>query len=110
MVLKNLTPEERQAARQKALDARNTRAEVKSDYTAGKISFTEVLDRAKTDEAVARMRVEDLLLATRGVGEVRAAALMDECQISPSRRLRGLGRRQLETLLIKLPATASEIP
>jgi len=40
----------------------------------------------------------DLLQTLQGVGEVRAAKIMESCGISPNRRLRGLGRRQREAL------------
>jgi len=99
MVLKDLTPEERQAARQKALDARTTRAKIKSDFADGKLSLAQVFERADQDEAVARMRTIDLLTALKGIGEIRAQSLMEQCEISLNRRLRGLGHRQRNALI-----------
>ncbi len=99
MVLKNLTPEERQAARQKALEARTTRAKIKSDFAGGKLSLAEVFERADETEAVARMRTIDLLTSLKGIGEIRAQSLMEQCEISLNRRLRGLGHRQRTALI-----------
>lgn len=62
MVLKDLTPAERQAARQKALDARTTRAKIKAEFSEGKLTLTQVFQRADEDEAVARMRTLDSTL------------------------------------------------
>lgn len=101
MVLKDLTPAERQAARQKALDARTTRAKVKSEFSDGKLSLLQVFELADKDEAVARMRTIDLLTAIKGIGEIRAQGIMEQCEISLNRRLRGLGHRQ-RTALIEL--------
>ena len=53
----------------------------------------------QADDAVARLRTVDLLLALPGVGEVRAREAMAGCGISPRRRLGGLGRRQREALI-----------
>lgn len=99
MVLKDLTPAERQAARQKALDARTTRAKVKAEFANGKLSLADVFDKADSDEAVARMRTIDLLTSIKGVGEIRAQGIMEQCEISLNRRLRGLGHRQRTALI-----------
>lgn len=99
MVLKDLTPEERQAARQKALDARTTRAKLKSEFSDGKLSLEQVFKRADEDEAVARMRTIDLLTSLKGIGEIRAQGIMEQCEISLNRRLRGLGHRQRHALI-----------
>src|SRR5699024_3656588 len=99
MVLKDLTPAERQAARQKALDARTTRAKVKSEFSDGKLSLLQVFELADKDEAVARMRTIDLLTAIKGIGEIRAQGIMEQCEISLNRRLRGLGHRQRNALI-----------
>lgn len=99
MVLKDLTPAERQAARQKALDARTARAKVKTEFAAGTLTLAQVFERADGDEAVARMRTLDLLTALKGIGEIRAQNIMKQCDISPNRRLRGLGHRQRSALI-----------
>lgn len=99
MVLKDLTPAERQAARQKALEARTARAKIKAEFAAGKLSLAQVFERSDVDEAVARMRTIDLLTSLKGIGEIRAQGIMEQCDISLNRRLRGLGHRQRTALI-----------
>lgn len=99
MVLKSLSEEDRAKARAKALVSRTRRAEVKKNFGSGKLGITDLLELARTDEAVGRLRVADLLESVPGVGTVRAAALMDRIGISANRRLRGLGRKQQGALL-----------
>ncbi|MDO4239679.1 integration host factor, actinobacterial type [Micrococcus sp.] len=99
MALRQLSTEERAEARAKALQARQERAAVKAAFSAGELSLEDVLARADEDPAVGRLRTVDLLQALPGVGEVRATAVMTACEISPARRLKGLGRRQREALI-----------
>jgi hypothetical protein len=99
MPLPELEPEQRRAALAKAAEARRIRAELKQMLKSGEISIAEVLDGAERSEALAKMRVSDVLEAMPAHGPVKAQRLMDELQIAPSRRLRGLGRRQREGLL-----------
>uniref|UniRef100_UPI00404A3416 guanylate kinase n=1 Tax=Candidatus Planktophila sp. TaxID=2175601 RepID=UPI00404A3416 len=54
-----------------------------------------ILELSKTDEAVANMRVRELLESLSGVGKVRALTLMERLEISPTRRVKGLGRHQI---------------
>lgn len=99
MALRQLSIEERAEARAKALRARQERAALKAAFAAGELTLESVLDRAESDAAIGRLRTMDLLQALPGVGDVRAAAVMDACEISHARRLKGLGRRQREALI-----------
>ena len=99
MALRELSMAERAEARSKALQARQERAALKAAFAAGELSLAQVFDRADTDPAIGRLRTVDLLQALPGVGEVRAAAIMQACEISPVRRLKGVGRRQREALV-----------
>jgi len=58
----------------------------------------EVLATARTDDAVAKLRVSAMLQAMPGIGQVKASALMDRLGIADSRRLRGLGPKQTAAL------------
>ena len=93
-----LTAEQRQQALLKAADSRKRRAEVKSKMKNGEISIDEILLLAKTEDAIAKMRVKELLESLSGVGKVRAQSLMERVNISPSRRIQGLGRLQIKQL------------
>jgi S13-like H2TH domain len=94
-----LTPEQRQAALEKAAVARRQRAEVKEKLKAGSLTLAELLEQGDRDEILAKLKVVSVLESLPGVGKVRARRLMQELDISESRRLRGLGRNQREALL-----------
>ncbi len=99
MPLQPLTEEQRAAAREKAKKARLVRAEVKDAIKNRKMTISQVLKMAETDEAVARLKVTDLLTALPGVGEVRSENILEELNIAASRRLRGLGIHQRRALI-----------
>jgi hypothetical protein len=99
MPLPELDDDSRRQALEKAAAARRTRAELKQQLKSGEIGLAEVLDRADRDEVVGRTKVVTVLEAMPRVGKVRAAKLMERLDISPSRRLRGLGVHQRSKLL-----------
>lgn len=98
MALPPLTPEQRTAALAKAAAARKARAELKVRLKASGTSLMDVLATGDTDEAIGKMKVVAVLEALPGVGKVRAQRLMERLEISPSRRVRGLGAKQREAL------------
>lgn len=98
MALPPLTPEQRSAALEKAAAARRARAELKVRLKSSGATLQEVLDAGETDEAVGKMKVLAVLEAMPGVGKIKAARIMDKLEISPSRRVRGLGVKQREAL------------
>ena len=93
-----LSAEARMAALAKAGEYRKRRAEVKAKIKRGDFSIDAVLEIAAYENAVANMRVKELLEALTGVGKVRASALMARLNISPTRRIAGLGRHQIKEL------------
>ncbi|MBE1513758.1 integration host factor, actinobacterial type [Nesterenkonia halotolerans] len=98
MALRELTKEERDTARRKALAARVERAELKQEFGSGAISFDEVLQRAGGSEAVARLKTLELLESLPGVGRVTATKVLEDLGISVNRRLGGLGVKQRRAL------------
>jgi guanylate kinase len=94
-----LTPQQRAQALIQATAARRLRADIKEKVKHGEIAIDEVIDLAKIEPAVAKMRVSELLESQPGVGKVRALALMDRLNISRSRRIKGLGVHQKNKLL-----------
>ncbi len=98
MALANLTDEQRKQALEKAAAARKARAELRGQIKSGDKSLADVF-AADDDPIVARMKVSMLLESIPGYGKAKAAKLMDELEISPSRRIKGLGIRQREELL-----------
>ncbi|WP_043503391.1 integration host factor, actinobacterial type [Georgenia sp. SUBG003] len=99
MALPPLTPEQRADALAKAAAARATRAEVKSKLKYSQVSLSEVLEAAKEDEALSKLKVVSLLESLPGVGKATARSLMAEIGISEARRVRGLGPHQSAALV-----------
>ena len=97
MALPQLTDEQRKAALEKAAAARHARAELREKIKKGEITLDEVLD--SEDPIAARMKVSALIESLPGYGKAKAAKIMNELGISPSRRVKGLGARQREQLL-----------
>lgn len=97
MALPQLTDEQRKAALEKAAAARHVRAELREKIKKGEITLDEVLD--SEDPIAARMKVSALIESLPGYGKAKAAKIMNELGISPSRRVKGLGARQREQLL-----------
>ncbi|NUP75024.1 MAG: DNA-binding protein [Sinomonas sp.] len=104
MGLNPLTSEERSRAVSKATAARARRAEVKAALKAGVLGLEELFDRAEQDEALARLKVTEMLESFHGIGPVRSLAILEQLGIAPSRRLRGLGVHQRRALIDFLEA------
>lgn len=94
-----LTAEERTRALEKAKISRQMRASIKLRIKSGELSIADVIELAKSDEAIAKMRVLEMVESKSGVGKIRAKALLERLEISESRRVQGLGRHQLKGLL-----------
>lgn len=112
------TPEVLRVASQRATAMRRARGEIKRQLKSGAISLDallhsqpgdntrsrvlESLPQVTTEEldyALEGMRVFDLIRGVPGVGNVRAERLMSEIDISPKRKVRGLGTRQRQQLI-----------
>ena len=97
-----LTPDQRQAALEKAAAARRLRAELKDKLKMGSTSLQELFDMADKDELVGKMKVLTVLESLPGLGKVKARRLLEECEISETRRLQGLGANQRRKLFERL--------
>jgi len=98
-----LTSEQRAAALAKSTAARQVRAAIKARVKSSELSLSAVFDLAMNDEAIAKMRVVELLESFSGVGKVRAIAILDRLGISQTRRIQGLGTAQRKNLLREFP-------
>lgn len=94
-----LSAQARQEALAKAAEARRARAELKDKLKMGSVHLAELFDIAEKDETVGKMKVVSVLESLPGVGKVKARRLMDQFDISESRRIRGLGTKQKDALL-----------
>lgn len=92
-----LSDDERLAALERSRELKHERMLLVRALKHGEVSFPDVL--ARTDAAVARMRVRQLLKGIPGIGRVYSQEAMDAAGIGESRRVGGLGRRQREALL-----------
>jgi hypothetical protein len=94
-----LTPEARAAALEKAAQARRARSELKSLLKMGSLTLREAIERAATDEVVAKTKVLTVLESLPKLGKVKSRRLMEEVGIAETRRLQGLGEQQKIKLL-----------
>src|SRR3984893_2784614 len=98
----SLSPDERQAALNKAAAVRRLRAELKEKLKMGSLTFKELLDQSASEEVVAKMKVFSVLESLPGLGKVKARRLMEEIGISETRRIQGLGEQQRRKLIQKI--------
>ena len=98
MPLPDLSPEQRAAALEKAAAARKARAELRERLKSKGATVGDVLKQGETDEVIGKMRVSAVLESLPGVGKARAAKIMERLEISPTRRVRGLGANQRKAL------------
>jgi hypothetical protein len=103
-VLPPLTPEDRTAALKKAALARKARSEVKTSLKHGTVTLSAVLEDARDDEVIGKLKVTALLEAMPGVGKVRARQIMTRLGIADTRRVKGLGANQRQALELEFAA------
>lgn len=96
--------EQRAEALAAALAARRERARLRAALKSRELTGVDVLDGAGANPTWAALRVSWLLESLPGMGTVRAEKLMHEVGIAPSRRLQGLGERQVAALRAHLVA------
>lgn len=91
---------DRVAASRAAVAARRARAEVKAAITSGERSPLDVLRVAFDDpEGIeGRLRVTEFLTAMPAIGVTKRERILEQLEISPAKRLGGLGRLQRRRL------------
>ncbi|KJL46348.1 Guanylate kinase [Microbacterium hydrocarbonoxydans] len=87
---------DRAAAARRAVERRRARAALKRDLTMRVVTPQKVLERATADadSVEGSMRITDFLLALPAIGAGKRDRILAELQISPVKRLGGLGVRQ----------------
>lgn len=98
MALPTLTSQQRADAAARATAARRVRADVRAKLKSGELRISDVIELSTTNEAVAKLKVAALLEALPGVGRAKAASIMERHAIAASRRVRGLGQHQRQSL------------
>jgi len=99
-----LSPEQRQAALDKAAAARRARAEIKDKLKMGSTSLNDLFDMAESDQNAGKMKVLTVLESLPGLGKVKARRVLEDVGISETRRVQGLGANQRTKLLETLSA------
>jgi hypothetical protein len=99
----SLTPEQRQAALEKAGQARRERAELKERLKMGSITLAELFAEADANEILGGTKVLAVVESLPRVGKVAARRAMEEIGIAETRRIQGLNARQRAALLEKFP-------
>ncbi len=97
MAAPTMTPEQRAAALEKAREVRAKRSEITKKLSMGIMSAEDVLEKAD-DPIVGRMKVKSFINALPGFGKVKTEKLLEELGIPETRRIQGLGSRQMENL------------
>lgn len=92
-----MTPEQRAAALEKARIVRAKRSEITTKLSLGTMSAADALKKVD-DPIIGRMKVKSFINALPGYGKVKTEKLMEELGIPESRRLQGLGAKQMENL------------
>ncbi|MFD4960777.1 guanylate kinase [Microbacterium sp. NPDC058389] len=102
---------DRVAASRRAVAARRERAALKKDVAMRVITPQELLRRALADPSspAGAMRVPEFLTAIPAIGEGKRDRILHDLEISPVKRLGGLGSRQREELRAFLDARWPEL-
>lgn len=96
MLPPRLSGRSRRKAGMNAVKARQERAKIKELIKNGEIFFFDLFNDER--QSIKRMKMIDLLTAVPGIGKTRAELIIGRAGMSPSRRIGGVGRRQLEQL------------
>lgn len=102
-----LSAEQRAQASAAGVLARRERSSVKEQISQGSLNIFDAINDPR--ETIQRMRVLELLTAVPGIGAKRAELLMERIGISPSRRIAGLGDKQLQALRNELSVNKSDL-
>ena len=92
-----MTPEQRAAALEKAREVRAKRSEITKKLSMGIMSAEDALKKAD-DPIIGRMKVKSFINALPGYGKIKTEKLLEELGIPDTRRIQGLGSRQMENL------------
>ena len=94
------THDQRMRALKRANEIRSSRAKLKRDLKAGKVTIESLL--LKPPEFVLSAKAFDMMLAVPKYGRVKANRILTQCRISPSKTIGGLSERQRAELVSQL--------
>ncbi|MDD3520249.1 MAG: integration host factor, actinobacterial type [Actinomycetota bacterium] len=100
MAIPLLSNEEKRSALEHAREIRKKRSEIKKGLKSYSISFIELFEeKNKYFMVVMDMKILDLMKALPGFGDIRVNKILQELQISPRKKFKGLGQKQKSRLL-----------
>ncbi len=91
------TSQERRSALEEANRIRFARAGAKRDLKSGELSLYDLL--MDPSEELKGAKVEEMLLAVRGMGRIKVTKIMREAEVSRSKTLVGLTHGQRDRLI-----------
>jgi hypothetical protein len=91
------SPEQRLHALSVANSIRTARAELKRELKAGRVGIMDVI--VDPPDCARTAKVQHLLVALPKIGPGKAARILAQCRIAPSKTLAGLSERQRSELL-----------
>jgi hypothetical protein len=94
------THEQRMRALRRANEIRSSRAKLKRDLKAGKVTVESLL--RDPPDYVLSAKAFDMILAVPKYGRVKANKILTQCRISPSKTIGGLSARQRGELVSQL--------
>lgn len=95
MTLARLSEESRRKGLEKARVVRKKRSEIKEQLKRGKTSINALIkDKELFDEYISGMKVLSIVSSLPGNGRMNAEKVLEELNISPHKKMGGLGRNQ----------------
>lgn len=88
--------EHRREASRKAVAARRIRAAAKESVASGEMALADLV--FSPSPVIGRMHVTEALMSAPGIGESTCSKALEECGISPRKRLAGLSEGQRDRL------------
>lgn len=92
------TPEQRDAARAKANEVRQARAEIRERIKKGELSIADVFNNAG-DPTYGKIRIKVLLGWVPGLGPVQVRKILEELDLDEKKYVRAFSERQRDALL-----------
>src|SRR5712691_232496 len=91
------TRDQRMRALRRANEIRSSRAALKKELASGRVRIEDLL--AQPPDWARTAKVSALLLALPKIGPARAARVLGQCRIAPSKTVAGLSERQRGELI-----------
>ena len=95
------TPEQRDAAREKANEVRRARADIREQVKKGDLTLHDIFDNAG-DPVYGKMRIKVVLGWYPGLGPVKIRDLLEELDIDEKKYIRAFSEKQRAAILSRV--------